>query len=369
MANEKFILYKEDKPFVAGIEEGYQRNPNHKYAIYGDKPPIGFISQASEIITRNFFDGNLNQTLKEWRKDKKLYNINWPHFKTGEIIKSKGINYLTISEELRKYGKFDCEKFNLPPLGCLWLDTSLDMSINYHFFDPGSEIAMHMNDGTTKQQYGDNYPITPRLDREGHIFTTFQPTLLRRIIKLRNLLVNDSDKALFSDWVLDVRTIINDCISLIDINLNQLYTKAEYSPEPSWTFDKEKLGEKNNRRLKDKLKWVRQISGNNLDIEVEMVRLNKLKSIRNHLNHFDPPTLVITIEEAVQWLNDILYIGQIIIKIRKAIGVPISLLVLEFICQKEVVFVPEPVFSKRLPLKPETGYYSSVWPKTENEQD
>ena len=217
MANEKFIIYRDNKIFVALTEDGYERDPNHKYLIYADRSPVGFISQAAEILTKSYFDFVVKQPIKKWRKDKKLYSIKWPHFKTGEMMSSANLNYLIIAEELRKFSAFDCNKFNISPIGCPWLDTSLDMSQNFHFFDQGQKNALLMHDGNPKQQYGEKYPINPKLDREGHIFTTFQPSLIKRIITQRQSLIHNSDKALFSDWVLDLRNLINDSISLVDI--------------------------------------------------------------------------------------------------------------------------------------------------------
>jgi len=202
MANEKFILYKDDKPWVALTQDGFERPVNHKYVIYCEKPPTGFISQAAELLTKTYFDPVLQQPIKKWRTDRTAYKLHWNREKDGAKMTSENLNYLIIAEELRSNGKFDCEKYNLQTPGCQWLDATLDMSQNYHFFDPGSANALLIHDGITKQQYGDNYPINPKLDREGHIFTTFQPALLKRIIRQRKFLVENSDKALFSDCVL-----------------------------------------------------------------------------------------------------------------------------------------------------------------------
>lgn len=190
---------------------------------------------------------------------------------------------------------------------CLWLDESLDLSINYHIVDDSGN-TVNVVDGIPQQQYGDKYPIKPRLDREGHIFTTFQPQLIRRIIANRQSLLEKSNLALMPSWILDLRELINDTISLLDITLIQLYTKAQFDPEPGWIFEIEKLGQKNNRRLKDKLKWVRQISGKAFDIEDELKKLDELRKVRNHLNHFDPPTFAITLEEATDLINNVLYV-------------------------------------------------------------
>jgi len=368
MSNDKYLIFQGNKKLTSLHEEGYERDQNHKYLIYADKPPIGFITKGAETLTI-YYLGKVNQTLKKWKTDKKLYNVNWNKPKTNEPVSSKGINYLTFAEELRKYNKFDSETFNLPPVECFWLDMTLDISLNFHKFDEGNTEALYIIDSIPQQQYGDKYPIKPILDREGHIFTTFQPQLINRIIRQRKSLIENSENALAYDWILDLRSLINDSISLIDITLNQLYNKAEFSPEPGWIFDRDKVGVKNNRRIKDKLKWIRQISGNQLNIESEFPKLDKLRKIRNHLNHFDPPTVVISLEEATSWINDVLHLGIILIKIREAINAPISSPLIELICQKEAKFNPEKAFIKRLPLVlGKSGYSTSIWKDEEDEK-
>lgn len=365
MSNEKFIINSEDRVLAALSEIGYQGDPNHKYILFSDKPPTGFISQAATLLT-SFYLSGVTQTISKWKNDRKGYHITWQHPKTNQPIQSGNLSYLIFSKMLREQGQFEPENHNLPPMECFWLDRTLDISMNFHFFDKKSTEAMFIMDGTPQQQYGEKYPITPKIDREGHIFTTFQPQLIKRVIRERKSLIENSDRCLKPDWVLDLRALINDSISLLDITLTQLYIKAEYYPEPGWTFNKDKLGQKNNRRIKDKLRWVRQISSNPLNIEREFPKLDRLRILRNHLNHFDPPTFVITLEEAVGWLNDILYIGQILIKIREALKVPVSISLINLIVQKEAVFNPEKAFIKRLPLiEGKSGYTTAIW-KDEN---
>ena len=169
--------------------------------------------------------------------------------------------------------------------------------------------------------------------------------------------------AMGADWIFDLRSLINDSISLVDITLNQFYIKAEYDPLTNWHFDKLSVGERHGRRLNDKLNWICKITGNSIDIQSEVKSLNSLRRLRNHLMHFDPPSLVITIEEATIWLNQIIDIGIILIKIRKAIGAEISMDLVNFILQKEAVFQPRNLLGKRIELNTGiAGYYSSVWP-------
>lgn len=356
---EKFIVFNGEKKIGVVHEDGYERDPNHQYLKWDKAGLTGFISEAAAILSEQFL--GKKQSIKKWREDTNLYQFTWEEPITKKTITTKKINYKIISEHLRVNNSFDEKIFDLPTIWSGWLDRSIDISINYHYVDKNGEV-LQVSDGTISQEYGEAFPLKPMLDREGHIFTTFLPQLTRRIIKQRKQLVENSHLALMHDWVFELRNVINDSISLIDITLNQLYSKAEFSPEVGWTFDKSKLGLKNNRRIKDKLKWVRDISGNELNIEAEFSKFENLRVVRNHLNHFDPPTLVITLEEAADWLNDVLYIGKILIKIRQALNTPVSLSLIELVSQRKILFNPESGFTNRSQLdSSKFGYRSSTW--------
>ncbi len=333
--------------------------PTHKYIIHSDKPIREMITRASFLVVDHFLD-NYKITRKKWKKNKQLYKITWDK-PNGEKSESKGINYLVISSTLRQRGSFHSSYLNLPSMECFWLDHSLEIKMNNHIAHKTGALGLF--DGVPQQQYGNDYPIKPNLTREGHIYTTFQPQLIDKIINDRHNLIENSNYALTDKWVFDLRTIINDTISLLDITLNQFYIKAEYDPLPDWNFDKEEIGEKHGQRLTDKLSWIHKITGNNLNIEPERESLIELKNLRNHLMHFDPPSLIITIEEATKWLNQIIDIGLILIKIRKAINAKISDRLVNLIIQKEAVFNPLPTerTRKEIDNSHQTDYLSSTW--------
>lgn len=335
--------------------------PTHKFIQLTDKPKKGLNTEASFIIVDHYLK-SIKQSRDKWRKEKRGLTLNYVE-PNGENKQSKPINYLVIAEQIRTTGNFNPETFNLPKMECFWLDQSLDMKINFHMTDHTGTLGIVS--GIPQQQYGDNYPIIPHLQREGHLYKTFQPQLLNRIVTQRTKLIENSNLAVEDEWVFDLRTLISDTISLIDITLTQFYIKAEYDPLPGWKFDKDKLGERHGRRLNDKFKWIYQVTGNNLNIEPELVSLNMLKDLRNHLMHFDPPSLVITLEEAALWLNQIIDIGVILVKIRKAINAEVSIGLVNFILQKEVVFVPLTTITARKPIgsSPNEDYFSSTWKK------
>ena len=333
-----------------------------QYILLSDKPRVGANTEAGFLITNFLFPNR--QTRKRWCKDKQLYQINWTDPKSQTPKTSKQINYLEIAKFIRENNRFNTADFNLPEIQCFWLDFSLDMKINWHKFDHTGPEGLAIVDGVPQQHYGKNYPIVPKLNREGHSYTTLQPQLLHRIAQLRTELISKSEHALEDSWFFDLRTLINDTVSIVEITLNQLYIKAEYDPLPGWKFDKEKLGDRHGRRFEDKLGWVYKISGKHLGAEAYIPSCNNLRELRNHLMHFDPPSFILTLEEATSWLNQIIDVGYLLIKIRQAIGAEVSLQLVNFILQKEAIFNPEPAFAKRLPIG--TGnadYASSTWKK------
>lgn len=334
---------------------------NQQYIIFSDSPRVGAVTEASLLIANQFF--NTNKSSNQWRKDKNRYRITGKDHANNDIT-SEHINYLVISEFIRENGHFNANAFKLPLMKSFWLDGTLDAKINFHAHDETAPEGLTIADGFTKQIYGEKYPITPKLIREGHTYTTLQPQLLERIINLRTKLIETSTNALTDEWFFELRSLISDSISLVEITLNQIYIKAEYDPLPHWNFQKEALGERHGRRFEDKLGWIYKISGNHLGAEKYLPSCNNLRELRNHMMHFDPPSLIITIEEATIWLNQIIDIGWLLIKMRQAVGTEISMPLINFIIQKEAVFNPEPHFAKRLPIGiGGSDYISSIWPK------
>lgn len=355
-------IYQRGLPYFNNtLIHDYQSDPNHKYISFSEGPRVGAINEAAFLIVEQIF--GKKKTRAAWKKDKNLYTIK-TRDKSGNQKSSKPSNYIEIVRYINKNGKFDLGNFDLSEIRCFWLDFSMNNKINWHAFDNSAPEGLGVVDGCTKQQYGERYPIVPKLIREGHSFTTLQPQLLYHINLLRNKLILGSELALTDNWIFDLRTLINDTISIVEITLNQLYIKAEYDPLPSWTFDINRLGSRYARRFEDKLGWIYKITGKHLEAECYLPSCNNLRELRNHMMHFDPPSLVITIEEATKWLNQIIDVGWLLIKIRQAIGAEISIHLINFILQKEAIFNPEKYFKNRLPLGiGNADYKSSTWQK------
>jgi len=155
--------------------------------------------------------------------------------------------------------------------------------------------------------------------------------------------------------------LLNDIISFLDITLNQIYLKAEYSPLKGWFFDREKLGVRHGRKLNDKLKWVYQITGKHLKIEKYMASLNQIRMIRNHFNHYDPPSIAFNLEEVNNWLNWILDVASIVHQIRLTLNEPTSPKLISLLLQRRSIFIPEEKFEHRFKQDENHGYFSSIF--------
>ncbi|MBW4695846.1 MAG: hypothetical protein KME27_29365 [Lyngbya sp. HA4199-MV5] len=330
--------------------------------------PPGIVPRVTVELLNFYSRKSLSR--KKWVKEKEFV-LNYRSNADNDGQKSSNpISYGIISKYIYENGYFSSEAFNLFPYECFWLDNTIDVQIDFHKFDPGTTEALTIV-LPQNQMYGSNYPINLKIDREGHLHSSMQKALAQRIINLRKKLVIQSNEALLSDWMFDLRSLIGDTISLVDITLHQFYNKAQYDPLPGWSFDKKKVGEKFGRRFIDKLRWIGQITGNPLDnASGELSSFHNLREIRNHMMHFDPPSLAVPLEEAAIWLNQIVDVAFLLKKIRDKIGVSGSTEILNFMLQKEVVFVPRPPFTARLPLNSkESGYLCLCWPSGENSSD
>jgi hypothetical protein len=183
---------------------------NHKYISLSDKPRTGIVTESSFLVT-DFYLKNHKMPRNKWKRHKGHYVIHSTK-PNGEKYTSKKINYLILSSFIRQNLKFHHSYFDLPIMECFWLDHSLDIKMDNHITDKTGTLGLI--DGTPEQQYGKDYPIKPNIKREGIIYTTFQPQLIRRIIKKRLSLIENSNLALTDEWVFDLRTIISDTFSL-----------------------------------------------------------------------------------------------------------------------------------------------------------
>ena len=328
---------------------------NHKYLSYHEinNKKVNFMAQN---LLNTYLKSNhsINQL-------KKLKDIQISYLKDNNPNNEKTsnlISYDKIRQNIKTNKAFHASDFNLFELSCNWLDGEVAISLPQLFVDQkGKTVKMHLN-----MPYGENFPIKPLLDREGIMYNSFQGAIAQKIIKIHHDLIDRSNEIFDSDWMFDLITLISTTISLLDITLNQLYIKAEHDPFPGWKFDRKVLRERQGRKLVDKLKWVNQITGKSLDnIKDERISLIKLKSVRNHTQHFDPPCFGYTIEDVASWLNLISDIGVLVLKVRNKIGSEGNEKLYEIISLPVVKYNGYVLFNRTRPNNKDVGYITTTW--------
>jgi hypothetical protein len=270
--------------------------------------------------------------------------------KRGSISLDKFSDYMCLHRQ------FNVESFGIPKIECDWLDglNSIALKAPPPRFAP---LALLM-------PFGSQFPLSPCIDREGVAFRTLQSPLQQNIIHIFNKLVDNSHSMVSLDftWLNDFRMLLNDCISVIDVTLHQLYLKAQYGDQTDqYLFNIENLGPRTQTRLADKLKWIGKITGRPLENAQKEIRSFKiLKNLRNHLNHFDPPCFAYTIEDVANWLNLVQDVGRLLWRIREKLRVQLNPSIIAIILLPQVEFVP---INKdaRVPQPLDIGYGSTDW--------
>jgi hypothetical protein len=337
----------------------------HSFIVCSDTLPL--ISEVNKLSA--YIINMLLKTDYSVSKLKKLgkINIQWRDNKSN--IHESEITLESLSENIRSTRSIDSELINIPPIKCDWLDEFVGIA------KPDAPIVSSDGKQFAKfalpLSYGEKFPLQPCIDREGIIYRSLQYPLKENIIRLYYKLINDSYIATKFNgvWLNDLRMMLNDCISIVDVTLHQLYYKAKYQNElMGWKFDANDIGPSLNIRLKDKIKWIGKITGRSLDdAQKELSSFNKLKEVRNHLNHFDPPCFAYTLEDAVNWMNLVPDIGKLLWKIRDKMNVQLSKKLIEVILLPRVEFIPKDPYAPRIPQDMEVGYMSSRWPQKKQE--
>lgn len=271
---------------------------------------------------------------------------------------SKEIRLDAIENHLFINNKFLHAEFDLYELQCNWLDGDVDLSMPQQIVGSDGLAVIF----SLPLPMGANFPLKPQIDREGVLYNSFQKSLAMRIIQLHNRLVSNSSSFNSHDWLYDLISLVSNCVSLVDITLNQLYLKAEHDPLPGWKFDKAVLGERIHPRLSDKFRWIGQISGNSLDnSQKEMKSFTFLRELRNHTQHFDPPCFGFTLQEVANWLNLVRDIGSLLCNIRRKLNSPLNERIIELMLLPPVIFNGQTLFDRKRTDHINTGYETTKW--------
>lgn len=337
-------------------------SPSHQFLALEPRPPGNRVLRDVALALANYYCGE-SFSRSKWLKQKPRI-VKWSEdvADANGVVSPRWHNSrqfdLRAIESHLEGGSFESASFDLFAPKCLWLDPEVSMGPDFHLVgSDGNAVTFQ-----TPTPLGAAFPLIPRLDREGMTFSSFQLRIQNRIVRLWNKIIKTSGAFATEEWFDDLRSLVGECVSLIDVTLHQLYFKAKYSALSGWTFDPPRLGERHGRRLMDKLGWVFQITGKPLHLTPdERGSLQRIKDLRNHLNHFDPPCFCYTMEDVALWMNDVRAIAKISWKIRLALGSALSAPLIAMLLFRTVVFVPRNP-GTRIPQPNNVGYGSTSWP-------
>jgi len=316
---------------------------------------------AAEILS-GLFPGE-PATLKPWKRAGRIV-YRWRDNK-GHVQLSKPFRWEDMCSHLHETGAYIPESFNLPtPMS--WLDQSVEMSMPFHA--PAVELIDRALTFMLPASFGDAFPVTPLLDREGRAFSSLQLVLLDMINDVKGRLVTESE-GLFrsSGWLRDLFVYLNTVVSVVDNTLHQLYYRAKHDAATfSWSFDAQRLGVPHQGRLSKKLRWVNQITGRPLSgCNRERERFIFIKDVRNHINHSNPPVFAFTIEDAADWLNCATDVAWLLVGIRRCMREPLCLPLVRMMLAPNVEWTPSDPGKRRVPQGPTVGYASSRFPRVD----
>jgi hypothetical protein len=326
----------------------------------GAKPKIAEVKKIAAYILDHYT--GIQRSPSQYIKAARV-PVSWSE-KDGQ--KEVVVSFEDIVSHIQRDRTFDAALFGLGLPPNYWLDSSVAVG-KPDGPVPSVDGKMYLK-FAPDAGFGPSFPVEPCIDREGVAFSSFQNQLQSNITKLHAALIDSCSIApqlgRMMEWFNDLRMLLNECATIVDITLHQTYFKAEYGPRPAgWTFDPEKLGRRQGVRLRDKLQWIGKITGKPLDdARDEVASFIVLKDIRNHWNHFDPPGVAYTMEDVVGWLNRVPDIGRLLWKIRAKMKVPLSKGIVEIITLPTVMFVPRDPAATRLAQGDDVGYRSSIWP-------
>lgn len=312
-----------------------------------------------------------DRTPTEWRSDESGQICHWAKPKVNvqtrakkqppvqmeeTVIESKPFRFRDLTRHMEKIGGFDPSAFNLPPPICDWLDHTIHMKHGLVATSNSGNRNLHFQ--FPLKNFGANVPMIPRIDREGYISTSFQTELARSVSARRKRLVEGLTTIDSDQWFFELRTLVGEAISWVDITLNTTYLKAKHDCLPGWQFDEAALGSRITK-LAEKFTWIRKICKRDIASPPQIRdSFDLLRRVRNHLQHFDPPCLCLTLEDASKWLNAVHDIAILQLYIRDALLAAASQPLIDLLFQKKVEFRSP---NSKNPQPDYVGYKSTTW--------
>lgn len=343
-------------------------------------PDLLKTQELAKIIVEQYT--NKQQGLKKWRQ-MRPFVIEWT-----ENVKKQGpqarqsvpLNFDALVNHLIAHRGIDYQRLGLgrpEQSQANWMDT--DITTWGHYAPTSNNGTPNTLTMQLQMALGPEFPVSPAIDREGFATTSLQLHLQRGLLRSRERLLQEAssfvpqsfDRAKGEHAQLIVggnpplaalMEFFNLCVSIVDITLMQAYYAGFYaSASTGLTFRESVMGAATGRRVSDKVKWVRALSGNDLNAFSEIKVFNELKAVRNHLAHFDPPCFSATIDDVASWLSKVPDLAWLLIKIRRCLKVPISGPIIKMALCPLVTFIPRDPKHVRHPQRNDAGYLSSTW--------
>jgi len=293
----------------------------HNFIIRETTPPDMRLCKALGAYILGHAIGRTVSVSRTWKQDRS-FKVS---IGSGEKRRDTNLRFRTLVRHLRSHRSYDNEGLGMPAAGSFLDGMSMHATMTGPMVGPdGGWTALGL------PFYGGKTVVKPQIDREGMVYGSFQPAVLLNIHRQWSLVVERSNVALSSDnglWLNALRTLLSDTVAIVDMTLHQLYYEAEFrlDQHTEWTFDPARLQKRHGMRLMDKFRWIHRITGKTLNnADQELRALKRIKAVRNHFNHFDPPVVAWTIEDVIGWLKDVQRVGVLLWRIRQAlqVGVP-----------------------------------------------
>ncbi len=333
--------------------------------------PIRHEGLARSVIAEwlNYYTDR-NWSPAKWQKEKRFL---LPYTKEDYATAIIEIDIEKATSLIQRHKCFPHEELGIPVnLKIPWLDRSGCASLDA-LWAPYPDNPLQTDILEIRCTLSESFPLRPAIDREGLLYAPLTTFLHKSIVKSREYLVEYSHQMFTFDenWMQNFFTYFNSCISLVDsicmhVRYMAKYDSMEPKRETSLIYDEKALGPIMARRLIDKIRWIALCTGSQLDnISSELRSLKRIKAVRNHINHFDPPVFSCTAEEVCSWLNDIYDIGNLLWKIRQKLRLPPSRALCAILSVPRVTFVPSVSGQIRPPQKVTSGYATSCWPEAQ----
>ena len=319
-------------------------------------------------------------SITKWKK-RKRFRLSWheppPRSRIGQSVE---LSFGEFVDHLIENRRLDHQALRLPPpeeSKPNWMDSELTL---WGFYAPCNEADESLAIGLPLT-FGSSFPVTPVLDREGFATPSPQLHLQRALLSARWKIISNSHDFVPQRFdrsrgeiaqfqmsgtppLINIMEYLNLTVSIVDITLIQSYYAATYLGEKVGLKNDDAtmlaLGPVTGRRMSDKLRWPRIVSGKDLDARDECLVFNELRAARNHFAHFDPPCIAVSIEDVARWLSGASAVAWLLIKIRRCLGLPVSGPLVELAVAPPVEAVPRDPAQPRYPQK-NKGYASSTW--------